>query len=83
MSVTVAFCRADSAQATCSWRYAAVRRDDIRYSHDARAWIWYASPIHIWPVNRCPGCGGELPDLGTIVGGWQANGWPADDEEGA
>ena len=69
-------CRADSAQATCPWRHEAVRKDVLRYSHDALAWIWYASPIHIWAVTTCPGCGNPLPDLATIVGRWQTNGWP-------
>ena len=73
-------CRADSAQATCPWRHEAVRKDVLRYSHEARAWIWWATPLYIWPVVKCPGCGGDLPDLAVIVKDWQVNGWP---DEGA
>ena len=72
-------CRAD-AVAACPWRYAAVRTGAMSYALEARTWLWWASPLHIWPVVRCPGCSGALPTPETMVARWQADGWPNTDE---
>ena len=77
MSVTR--CRADSA-AACPWRYAAVRREEMLFGETALVWLWFASPLHVWVVERCPGCGGALPDLPALTKRWQADGWPTTDE---
>jgi len=77
MSVTR--CRPDST-AACPWRYAAVRREELMFGETALAWLWFAAPLHVWVVERCPGCGGTLPDLAALLKRWQADGWPTTDE---
>lgn len=73
-------CRADNADAFCVWR--SHHRANLRYGDEAATWVWHASPLLVFAVTRCPGCGGFLPTPATLAKRWAAGDFGPDEEEG-
>jgi hypothetical protein len=70
-------CRADDADAMCSWR--AAHKHDLRFSLLLHTWMFFVAPQIVLFVSRCPGCAEPLPTPSTLAGRWAAGDFGGDE----
>lgn len=68
-------CKHDSPL-RCAWRATLSEREPerLRYSYEAGAWLLWLG-LTPEPLAYCPGCGGELPQIGPVLVRLNREGW--------